>query len=154
MRIAVIGAGAVGSFYGARLARCGHDVRFLMRRDLQAVRQRGLIIKSCDGDFHLDAKIYGSSTEIGEVDLVLCALKATAIDAAEQLIRPCVGTKTQIIAMINGLGIEEQFAGWFGAERIFGGLAFVCINRGEPGVIHHMDYGRVAFGHFLDCLLS
>ncbi|MHC4799956.1 MAG: 2-dehydropantoate 2-reductase, partial [Planctomycetota bacterium] len=150
MKIAVIGSGAVGSFYGARLARCGHDVRFLMRRDLAAVRERGLTIKSCDGDFHLEAQAYGSSAEMGEVDLVLCALKATDLAAAEGLIGPCVGPNTRIIAMINGLGIEEQFADLFGPERVFGGLAFVCINRGEPGVVHHMDYGRLAFGHFLD----
>ena len=64
MKIAVIGAGAVGAFYGARLARCGHDVRFLMRRDLEAVRQGGLTVKSCDGDFHLEASVYGNSAEI------------------------------------------------------------------------------------------
>jgi len=150
MNIAVIGAGAVGSFYGARLARCGHDVKFLMRRDLDAVRRDGLTIKSCDGDFHLKAAAFGDPAEIGAVDLVLCALKATAMDAAEELIRPCVGPDTRIIAMMNGLGIEERFGQWFGPERVIGGLAFVCINRGQPGVVHHMDYGRVAFGHLLD----
>jgi len=152
MKIAVIGAGSVGCFYGARLAHSGQDVHFLMRRDLEAVRKCGLTIKSCDGDFHLDAKAYADSKEIGEADLVLCALKATAVPEAEPLIRPCVGKKTRIIAMINGLGVEEQFAEWFGRECVFGGLAFVCINRGEPGVVHHMDYGRVAFGHMLDDL--
>ncbi len=150
MQIAVIGAGSVGCLYGARLARCGHDVRFLMRRDLEAVRRNGLTIKSCDGDFHLAAKAYGDSAEIGVVDLVVCALKSTALDAAERLIRPCVGTQTRIVALMNGLGIEERFGEWFGRERIFGGIAFVCINRGEPGVVHHTGYGRVAFGHLLD----
>lgn len=150
MRIAIIGSGAVGCFYGARLARAGHEVRFLMRRDLEAVRRNGLTIKSCDGDFHIQAQAFGDSSEIGPVDLVICALKATAMDAAERLIRPCVGPDTRIVAMINGLGIEELFAEWFGPQRILGGLAFVCINRGEPGVVHHIDYGRVAFGHFLD----
>ena len=62
MKIAVIGSGSVGSFYGARLAQCGHDVTFLMRRDLQAVRERGLTIRSVDGDFHLDARACGLST--------------------------------------------------------------------------------------------
>lgn len=152
MEIAIIGSGAVGCFYGARLARCGHDVRFLMRRDLAAVRERGLSIKSPQGDFHLKAKAFGDPAEIGPVDLVICALKATALDAAERLIRPCVGSKTRILVMINGFNIEEQLGGWFGRERIFGGLAFVCINRGEPGVVHHIDYGRVMFGHLLDDL--
>ena len=150
MKIAVIGAGAVGSFYGARLARCGHEVCFLMRRDLEAVRRNGLTITSCDGDFHLKAAAFGDPAEIGVVDLVICALKATAMNVAEQLIRPCVGPDTRIVVMINGLGIEERFGQWFGPERAVGGLAFVCINRGQPGVVHHMDYGRVAFGHLLD----
>ena len=151
MRIAVIGAGAVGSFYGARLARCGHDVRVLMRRDLAAVRERGLTIKSCDGDFHLDnVAAFGDPAEIGVVDLVLCALKATSLEAAERLIPPCLGPGTRVLAMINGFNIEERFGAWFGRERIFGGLPFVCNNRGEPGIVHHLDYGRVVFGHLLD----
>ena len=108
MKIAIIGAGGVGCFYGARLAQCGHEVRFLMRRDLSAVRQTGLTIKSCDGDFHLKAAAFGQSDEIGVVDLVVCALKATAMDSAEGLIRPCVGPDTRVLALMNGLGIEEQ----------------------------------------------
>ena len=147
MRIAIIGSGSVGCLYGARLARCGHDVRFLMRRDLDAVRRKGLTVRSCDGDFHFRPAVFGTPEEIGPVDLVICALKATAMDAAERLVRPCIGPQTRIVALMNGLGIEERFADWFGPERIFGGLAFVCINRGEPGTIHHMAYGRVAIGH-------
>ncbi len=153
MRIAVIGAGAVGCLYGGRLARCGHDVRFLMRRDLDAVRRHGLRIESWQGDFHLPhVTACGDPAEIGTVDLVLCALKATSLDAAEPLIRPCVGPDTRILAMINGFHIEQRLGEWFGPERILGGLAFVCANRGEPGVVHHLDYGRVAFGHLLDDL--
>lgn len=152
MKIAIIGSGSVGCYYGAKLARSGHDVRFLMRRDLEAVRRNGLIIKSCEGDFRIKAAAFGDPADIGPVDLVICALKATAIDDAERLIRPCLGPQTQILALMNGLGIEERFVQWFGPERVFGGMAFVCINRGEPGVVHHLAYGRVAFGHFLDDL--
>jgi len=150
MKIAVIGAGAVGSFYGARLARAGHDVHFLMRRNLEAVRQHGLTVKSCDGDFHLDAVVHADPADIGPADLVICALKATAMDTAERLVRPCIGPDTRILALMNGLDIEERFGKWFGRERVFGGMAFVCINRGEPGVVHHLDYGLVTLGHLLD----
>jgi len=150
MRIAVIGSGAVGSFYGARLGRAGHDVRFLMRRDYEAVRRNGLTVRSCDGDFRFPAKVFARSEEIGPVDLVICALKTTALDAAPGLIRPCLGPDTEVLALMNGLGVEDRFAQWFGAERVFGGLAFVCINRGEPGVVNHYGYGRVAIGHFRD----
>jgi 2-dehydropantoate 2-reductase len=124
-----------------------------MRRDLDAVRRNGLQIDSVDGSFHLaNVHAYGDTRDIGPVDLVLCALKATAMDVAEALIRPCVGPRTRIIAMMNGLGIEEQFGQWFDPGRVFGGMAFVCINRGEPGLVNHFGYGRVAFGHLLDDL--
>jgi 2-dehydropantoate 2-reductase len=150
-RVAVIGAGAVGAYYGARLAQAGHEVHFLLRRDYDAVAARGLDVRSKDGDFRLDAPhIHRSSAEIGPVDWVVCALKATAIEAARDLIAPCLGPETRVLALMNGLGIEEQMAGWFGHARIFGGLAFTCINRGEPGVIHHIDYGALAIGHLDD----
>ena len=149
--VAVIGAGAVGSYYGARLAQAGHDVRFLLRRDYDAVAAGGLRVESRDGDFTLDApSIARSSAEIGHVDWVVCALKATAIGQVPELVGPCAGESTRILVLMNGLGLEERFAGWFGAERIFGGLAFTCINRGEPGTVHHLDYGPVTLGHLGD----
>jgi len=149
--IAVIGAGAVGSYYGAMLARGGHDVRFLMRRDLDAVRERGLDIRSPRGDFRLDhVTACASPDEIGLVDWVICSLKTTALESARELVAPCVGPTTRVVALMNGLGIEEHFAGWTGGWRVFGGMAFVGINRGEPGVVHHIAYGRVSIGHFED----
>ncbi len=149
--IAVIGAGAVGSYYGGRLAEAGHDVRFLLRRDLQAVRAKGLRVTSPQGDFHLtDVQCAATPDELGQVDWVVCSLKATAMESARELVAPCVGPDTRVLALMNGLGVEERFAEWFGAERVFGGMAFVCINRGEPGVIHHLEYGRVSLGHALD----
>ncbi|MBE0610793.1 MAG: 2-dehydropantoate 2-reductase [Dehalococcoidia bacterium] len=149
--IAVIGAGAVGGYYGARLAQHGHDVRFLMRKDLAAVREHGLRVFSRDGDFQLPTvSAFRSPEEIGPVDWVICSLKATAIEDAQRLVTPCVGPQTRIVALMNGLGIEERFAAWCDPARVFGGMAFVCINRGEPGVIHHLDYGRISIGHFRD----
>ena len=146
--IAVIGAGAVGSYYGGRLAEAGHDVRFLMRRDYHAVRTGGLKVTSPNGDFTLTSPTVAlSSEEIGPVDWVVCALKATSIEDARELVQPCVATNTRILVLMNGLGIEERFADWFGPERIFGGLAFTCINRGEPGCVHHLAYGPVTIGH-------
>ncbi len=150
MKIAVIGSGAVGCYYGAKLAVAGHNVHFLMRRDLEAVRRDGLTVHSPEGTLRLRVPAVGDSAEIGVADVVLCALKATAMDAAEALIRPCVGPDTRIVAMMNGLGIEEQFGRWFDPRRVLGAMAFVCINRGEPGVVHHLGYGRVLFGHLQD----
>jgi 2-dehydropantoate 2-reductase len=149
--IAVIGAGAVGGYYGARLAQAGHDVRFLLRRDLEAVRTNGLRVYSRDGDFHLPSITAASRPEeLGTVDWVICSLKATALEQARELVEPCLREDTRILALMNGLGVEARFAEWFGAQRVFGGMAFVCINRGEPGVIHHLDYGRISLGNLLD----
>lgn len=149
--VAVIGAGAVGGYYGARLAQAGHDVRFLCRSDLEAVRRDGLRVYSKDGDFALPrVEAFAASAEIGPVDWVICSLKVTALEEARDLVAPCIGPDTRIVALMNGLGVEARFAEWFGAKRVFGGMAFVCINRGEPGVIHHLDYGRVSIGHALD----
>lgn len=149
--VAVIGAGAVGGYYGALLARAGHDVRFLMRSNLAEVRKGGLDVRSIRGDFRLPAvSVFATPEEIGQADWVVCSLKATAIGEAQELVAPCIGPNTRILALMNGLGIEERFAEWFGPERTFGGMAFVCINRGEPGVIHHLEYGRVSIGHFRD----
>ena len=147
--IAVIGAGAIGSYYGARLAQAGHDVRFLMRHDYHAVRAGGLKVTSPDGDFALDnLRIALKSQEIGPVDWVLCSLKATSMEDALELVRPCVTANTRILVLMNGLGLEERFAEWFGSERIFGGMAFTCINRGEPGYVHHLAYGPMTIGHY------
>ncbi|GMU41033.1 MAG: 2-dehydropantoate 2-reductase [Chloroflexota bacterium] len=150
-RVAVIGSGAVGAYYGARLAQAGHEVHFLLRRDFDAVAAGGFDVRSKDGDFHLDAPlIHRSSAEIGPADWVICALKATAIEEARALIEPCVGESTRILVLMNGLGLEDRFAAWFGRRRVFGGLAFTCINRGDPGTILHLDYGAIAIGHLED----
>jgi len=148
-RIAVIGAGAVGSYYGARLAEAGHDVRFLVRRDYHAITKSGLNVTSPEGDFVLSQPFVATdSAAIGIVDWVICALKSTSIHSAQKLVQPCVGTDTRILVLMNGLGLEDHFATWFGAERVFGGLAFTCINRGKPGNVHHLAYGAVTLGHY------
>lgn len=150
-KIAVIGAGAIGCYYGGRLAEAGHDVHFLMRRDYDAVRANGLSFTSPDGDFALPAPpIATSSDAIGPVDWVLCALKATSLDLVPALVGPCLGEHTRILLLMNGLGLEERFAQWFGAQRLFAGMAFTCVNRAQPGYVHHLAFGAVTIGHMGD----
>jgi 2-dehydropantoate 2-reductase len=151
--IAIIGSGALGSYYGGRLAEHGHDVHFLLRSDYEAVVRKGLTVRSCHGDFVLPPgtlHVYNTSQRMPRVDLVIVAIKATANDQYEALIRPLVKDNTQILTLQNGLGNEDRLAELFGAERILGGLAFVCVNRIAPGIIHHLDYGLIRVGEFVE----
>jgi 2-dehydropantoate 2-reductase len=149
MRIAVVGAGAMGGLYGAMLARAGCDVHFLMRGDYEAVKASGLTVKSYKGDFHLDhVNCYRSPEEIGRVDLVFIGLKTTANPYYHPLISPLMGPDTRVLSAQNGLGNEDRLAELFGAQRVAGGLAFLCSNREAPGVIHHLDYGFFQIGNF------
>jgi len=148
MKIAVIGCGALGSYYGARLARDGQEVHFLLRSDYDVVRRRGVSIRSPEGDFNVRPRCAKSPEEIGPVDLVLIGLKTTANDQFTALLPPLVGPHTAILTLQNGLGNEEQLAALFPSEQILGGLCFVCLNRIKPGVIQHIGHGRVVLGEF------
>jgi 2-dehydropantoate 2-reductase len=151
--IAVIGAGAVGAYYGGRLAQQSHDVHFLLRSDYKHVAKHGWTIKSHHGDFTLPPgtmRVYDKSEKMPKADWVLVTLKATANDQLQPLIAPLIKDNTLILTLQNGLGNEERLAELFGPQRILGGLAFVCIHRLEPGVIHHMDHGYVRVGEFIE----
>jgi 2-dehydropantoate 2-reductase len=146
--IAVVGAGALGSYYGAKLARQGADVRFLMRADLEAVRKDGLRVQEQGAEWHIPAKAYGSTAEIGPVDLVVIGLKTTANADLEKLIPPLLHEGTLLLTLQNGLGNEELLARHWGAGRVLGGLCFVCLNRIAPGVIEHYGHGTLSLGEF------
>jgi len=150
MKIAVIGSGALGLYYGAMLQRGGQDVHFLLRRDYQAICEHGLKVLSINGDFVLPkVQGYQRPEEIGPADLVLIGLKTFANQQLKALISPLVGDSTRILTLQNGLGNEQLLAGLFGAERIIGGIAFLASNRGEPGVVHHLAFGHIIIGNLL-----
>lgn len=146
MKIAVIGCGAVGSFYGAKLRRAGQDVHFLLRSDLEAVRAHGVRIESVDGDFQVRPVAAGSAAEIGVADVVLIALKTTANAAIPRLLPPLIGAETRVVTLQNGLGSDELLARVIPSRQVFGGLCFVCLNRIAPGVTRHLAHGRVVLG--------
>src|SRR5271156_840625 len=109
-KIAVVGTGAVGGYYGARLAQHGLDVHFLLRSDYDAIAQRGWEIQSVDGDFSLSPgqmRVYRNVQEMPGVDLVVVALKTTSNDQFAALIGPLLREKTFILTLQNGLGNEE-----------------------------------------------
>ena len=148
VKIGVVGCGAVGSFYGAKLARAGQEVHFLLRSDFDTVRRKGVFVRSPQGDFRVQPRCARDPKEIGPCELVLIGLKTTANESFARLLPPLVGQGTALLTLQNGLGNEEQLARVFSAEQILGCLCFVCLNRLEPGVIHHMDHGQVVIGEF------
>ena len=148
-KIAVVGAGAVGCYYGGLLAHAGRDVHFLMRSDLEAVRANGLTIVTRGETLRLPrARAFATTREIGVCDLVIVALKATANAALEELLPPLLGPETAVLTLQNGLGNEEFLAQRWDAERVMGALCFVCLNRTAPGVIEHYDHGTLSVGEF------
>ncbi|MDR1817899.1 MAG: 2-dehydropantoate 2-reductase [Puniceicoccales bacterium] len=155
LKIAVIGAGAIGAYYGCALARAGHDVRFLLRSDLEAVRRDGFRVRIFAGgaagaaltdEFRIQpAAAFASTAEIGACDLVIIALKSTANDLFAKLLPPLDNGRTLFLTLQNGMGNAEQLAAIFGASRVAAGLCFVCINRVAPGVIENYQLGRIRF---------
>lgn len=151
-RIAIVGAGAIGCYYGAKLASFGRDVHFLMRGDLAEIRRFGIRIRGRGEDLHL-AKVnhHASTEEIGPCDLVLVAVKATSNGDLLKLISPLLHPETMLLTLQNGFGNEEFLAENFGAERALGGLCFVCLNQTSRGLIELYDPGRVAIGEYNRC---
>lgn len=148
-RIAVVGSGAVGCYYGGTLLHGGNDVHFLMRSDLEAVRANGLTIHTKGGEVRLPrVQCAGTTAEIGPVDLVLVAVKTTANAELEHLLPPLLGPATALLTLQNGLGNEEFLSARWGAERVLGALCFVCINRAGPGIVRHIDHGSISIGEF------
>jgi 2-dehydropantoate 2-reductase len=139
MRIAVMAAGAVGGYFGARLAAAGHDVAFIARgahRD--AIRRDGLRIESTLGDLHLErVNVSDDPAEIGAVDLVLFAVKLWDTEAAGERTRPLVGPATRVITLQNGVDSVERLAPILGDAATIGGATYVVTTIARPGVIRH-----------------
>ncbi len=148
MKIAVVGCGALGSYYGAKLALAGHTVHFLLRSDYEAVAKAGVYIRSPEGSFRIHPLCARKPSEIGVADFVLIGLKTTANQVFPDLIPPLVGPATVVLTLQNGLGNEDQLARLVPPGQIIGGLAFVCLTRTEPGVVHHTDHGAIVIGEY------
>ena len=147
--MAVVGAGAVGLYYGGRLAMADNDVKFLVRSDYEALMQHGLKVESAHGDFNLTKpNIYRAAQDVGPVDLVIVAWKSTANDRLAEVLPPLLHEKTQVLTLQNGLGNCERIAEIVGPQRVLGGQCFVCINRISPGVVSHTAGGRITIGEW------
>lgn len=150
MRIAVMAAGAIGAYYGARLQVTGHDVSYIARgANLEALRTKGLTIESVHGDLHLP-KINATSNpaDVGPVDIVLFAVKLWDTEAAAAQARPLIGPNTRLITFQNGIDSVERIGGVLGAEKIVGGIAYIASNLIAPGHIKQTSqFHQILFGH-------
>lgn len=150
LKIALIGAGAVGAYYGGILSHAGENVHFLLRSDYDTVSKNGLkLIRHGRDEFVLTPPVHDKAADIGEADMVIVAAKTTANPDLPALIDPLMGAHTVLLTLQNGMGNCEFFAQRYGAERIMAGLCFVCINRTAPGVIENYMPGYVMFGEFV-----
>ena len=146
-RYVVLGCGAVGGLYGARLAAAGHEVGFVARSDVDVLRRDGLRVDSVDGDVVLPAGSFAVSADpadLGTPDVVVVAVKTTANGALPGLLGPVVGPSTIVAVFQNGLGVEAAAdAAAPGAAAVVGGMCFVCSAKPGPGHVVHADYGAV-----------
>jgi len=132
-------AGAVGGYFGARLAAAGHDVAFIARgAHGDAIRRDGLRIESALGDLHLnDINVTDDPQQVGPVDLVLFAVKLWDTETAGEQTRPLLGAHTRVITLQNGVDSVERLAPILGDEHTIGGATYVVTNIAKPGVIRH-----------------
>ena len=148
LRYAVVGSGAVGCFYGIRLAHVGADVQFLMRTGAEDARAHGLDLTSPEGDIHLaNVAVAPDWASLKQCDVLLVAVKATSnadvlahlTDHADRLLAPGAG----ILLAQNGIGVEPAYAVVAPGREVLGGLAFLCAQRSGPRSVAHLDFGAL-----------
>ncbi|NEP86999.1 MAG: putative 2-dehydropantoate 2-reductase [Okeania sp. SIO2C2] len=145
----IIGAGAVGGLYGAKLQKAGHKVSFLLRNDYYHVVEKGLIIESVDGDFTLpEVDAYNDVKKMPSSDVIIVALKATQNHLLPELLLPLANKNTVVLLLQNGINIEPEISQIIGSNALIGGLCFVCSNKVGAGKICHLDYGTITIGQY------
>ena len=151
-RILVVGTGAIGGFYGGKLAQAGGRVTTLCRSDYELVKSKGIKVTSTLGDFHFTPeKVIRDLGEYGPPpDYILVGLKVLPEIDTAAIIKEVVGAETAIVLLQNGVEIEEPVARAFPDNEIISGLAFICATRTSPGHIDHTDFGRVVIGRYPD----
>ncbi len=150
MTYSVVGMGAIGGFYGGKLAHAGRTVRFLSHSDYEYVLQHGLQIDSCDGNFrleHIDA--YGNPADMPKSDVIIVGLKSVKNhDVLLDLLRPIIHDDVVVVLIQNGIGLEEDLQRVFPQLHIVAGLAFICSAKVGPGHISHQCYGSINLGNY------
>ncbi len=152
MKIAMMGSGGVGGFFGGRLARAGQDVTFIARgAHLAALRERGLTIENePQGDLHVpDIKATDDVGSIGPVDLVILSVKLWDTEAAALQVKPIVGPQTAVLSLQNGVIKDDIMRTVFGDKAVMGGVCYVATHISKPGVIHQTGtMQRIVVGEY------
>ena len=149
MRYGIIGTGAIGGYYGAKLAHAGQEVHFLLHSDYEYVRQHGLQVDSCDGSFHLsDVNAYQQTQDMPPCDVVLVGLKTINNGKLQSLLPPLLHDHTLVVLIQNGIGVEEDVQKMFPDVQLAAGLAFICSAKTEPGVVNHQFLGNINLANY------
>jgi len=147
MRVAVMGTGAVGGYFGARLAASGVSVTFIARGEhLKVMQRNGLRIKSIQEDLEVHGDFVSSSDPVAPVDLVLLAVKSQDTEEAAKSLTPLMGETTAILSLQNGVDNTDRISRLWGTDRSLAGVAYVSARISAPGVIEHSGGGRIALG--------
>ncbi|MDY6899313.1 MAG: putative 2-dehydropantoate 2-reductase [Cyanobacteriota bacterium] len=149
LKYAILGTGALGGFYGAKLQHAGNEVHFLLHRDYQQVSLHGLMVESKDGDFSLpEVNAYDDVNNMPKCDVVIVALKTTHNHLLPKMLPNAVKENGVVLVLQNGFGIEAEIAKIVGNDKVIGGLCFLCSNKIAPGHIRHLDYGQIKLGEY------
>ncbi len=147
MKVAVVGVGAVGGYFGGLLARGGADVTFIARgKCLEALRVRGLTVKSGTGDFSIRVRATDDPAEVGPVNLVLFCVKSYDTESAIRQALPMVGQETVVLSLQNGIDNEEKISSFIGTGKVLAGVAYIGASVPEPGAVLHQEGGKIVFG--------
>lgn len=150
MRIAVLGAGGVGGYFGGRLAAAGSDVTFVARgAHLAAMRANGLRIVSALGDSTIDVKAVDDIAKVDSVDLIIVAVKLWDSENVATTLKPLVDRGAAVVSFQNGVTKDDILRAHVGADAVMGGVSYIAARIAEPGVIEHTGtMQRLVFGEF------
>jgi 2-dehydropantoate 2-reductase len=149
-QILMVGAGSVGGFFGARLAKHNPDVAFLLRPNtLAAVKQNGLTIRSADGTFTVKPQAASDARQLPRPDLIVLGVKAYDLDEVLNQIEPVLTEKTVILTLQNGINTEDRLLARIQRDCVVGGVAYIYSRIAEPGIIEHYKKGTVAIGELM-----
>ncbi len=149
MRYGIIGVGAIGGYYGCKLAHSGLEVHFLSHSDYQFVKEHGMQVDSCDGSFHLEhVNVYQYAKDMPKCDVVVVGLKTINNHLLKDLLQPLLHERTVVLLIQNGIGVEEDVQKMFPGTALVAGLAFICSAKTELGRVNHQCYGSINLGNY------